>query len=459
MFRRYIMEILERKKPHIKKTEELALYGGPKTVKRFRGKEKSTIGVEEFMAVAKLWGYSSSTLKKIREIACREKDLPRPFFVRYYNPRPSQVKRMEEYASKLFKTKYALGVNSGTSALITAFAACGIGPGDEVIVPAYTFFATVAAVVAVKAIPVIAEINDTLTIDPEDIKKKITPQTKAVIPVHMSGFCCDMDSIMEIANTCSLSVIEDNAQSCGGSYHGKLLGTIGRMGCFSLSSYKITGAGEAGMVLTDEDLLYIRAQNQHDTAACWRPDRYASERFQGELFFGQNYRMSEFQGAIDNVQLKKTKAQAKRYNTNMQRIQNGLGDFRTTAIRRSNDIQGDVGYNLVLLAESPDKAEKLIEALQAEGIPAGGRGSKTAKDWHIYAYWEHVMEQKTATPEGCPFTCSYYKGKLPDYSPDMCPDTMDLICRAVFIRLSQWWTAEDCKKAVKAINKVCEILG
>ena len=354
---------------------------------------------------------------------------------------------------------YALGVNSGTSALNTAYVACGIGPGDEVIVPGYTFFATTAAVVTAKAIPVIAEVDDSLTLDPDDVARKITPRTKAIVPVHMGGKCCDMDRLLALAAEHDLFVIEDNAQACGGTYKGRLLGTIGNMGCFSISSYKISGCGEAGLVLTDDEWLYTRAQNQHDTAACWRPDRYATERQPGELFCGQNYRMSEMAGAVNLVQLKKTRAQAKRYNRNMRRVVGRLNPFRETVLRRSNDLAGDVGYSFVLFGKDVPATERLIETLRAEGVPASGRGSKTARDWHIYTYWEHILEQKTATPEGCPFTCPYHKGKLPAYSKDMCPRTLDFISRAVIIRIDQWWTAADCRHVADAINKVCGAMG
>jgi len=345
-------------------------------------------------------------------------------------------------------------VNSGTSALSAAYVGCGISPGDEVIVPGYTFFATAAEVVAVKAIPVITEVDDSLTLDPEDVERKITPQTKAIVPVHMAGNCSNMDAIMKIARKHGLKVIEDNAQACGGKYKNSFLGTIGDAGCFSLSTFKITGAGEGGMVLTDDEQIYIRATSYHDTAACWRPDRYAKERFPGELFCGQNYRMSELEGSVILVQLKKAKMQAERYNRNMRRVLNAVKRFRKVKPRRSNDINGDVGYDLVFLAETRELAGKLAEALQAEGVPAGARGTRTSRDWHIYAYWEHILEQKTPTSEGCPFTCPYYKGKLPDYSPDMCPRTLDLVDRALHISISQWWTVEDCMNVAKAINKV-----
>jgi len=136
----------------------------------------------------------------------------------------------------------------------------------------------------------------------------------------MVGNCSNIDAIMKIAKKHNLMVIGDNAQACGGKYKGKFLGTIGHAGCFSLSSFKITRAGEGGMVLTDDEMIYLRATSYHDTGACWRPDRYAKERFPGELFCGQNYRMSELEGSVILVQLKKTEAQAKRYNTNMRRV-------------------------------------------------------------------------------------------------------------------------------------------
>ena len=439
--------------------KELAVKGGKKTIMKFEAKDQPKIGLDEFMSLAETWGYSARTRERIKKILAKDKGGRNPHLTRYYNPRPSRVDRLEALARKTFGSKYALAVNSGTSALSTAYVACGIGPGDEVIVPAFTFFATTAAVITSKAIPVIAEVDDSLTLDPADVERKITPSTKAIVPVHMLGFCSDMRRIMKIARKHKLLVIEDNAQACGGTYRGKPLGTIGTMGCFSISTYKITGGGEAGLVLTDDEWLYVRAQNQHDTAACWRPDRYAKERRKGELFCGHNFRMSELEGSVNVVQLKKTKAQARRYNRNMQRIVKRLDDFADTRLRRSNDIEGDVGYNLALFAKDPQGALELDAALQAEGVPSRTRGPGSARDWHIYNYWEHILEQKTATPEGCPFTCPYYKGKLPDYSPDMCPNTLDLMARVVFVPVNQWWTAKDCRSVAAAINKVCGVLG
>jgi len=440
----------------------LAVNGGAKAITGFEAKQGGRglkVGLDEFIALADLWGYSEVAQDKIREILAAEDEQVNPQLARYYNPRPSRTAAMEARARELFGVNYALGVNSGTSALMAAYVACGIGPGTEVIVPGYTFYATAAAVVAAKGIPVIAEIDDSYTLDPEDVERKITPRTKAIVPVHMAGCCANMDAIMDIARRYDLIVVEDNAQSCGGKYKGRYLGTIGNMGCFSLSSYKVVGAGEAGLVLTNDEWLYIRAQSQHDTAACWRPDRYARERRPGELFCGENYRMSEMEGAVNLVQLGQMEAQAQRYNTAMRRVLAGLEEFPKTKPRRSNDPAGDLGYAIILTAESREAAGKLAEALKAEGVPAGARGTRSSRDWHIYSYWEQILEQKTATAEGCPFTCPYYDGPLPNYSPDMCPRAADLFDRAVWISVNQWWSENDCRNVAAAVNKVCRVYG
>ncbi len=456
------MEVQPAMSTSVVSEKDLAVNGGTKAIQGFEAKQSGwglKVGLDEFIALADTWGYSPQAQEKIRAILAEEEETVNPHLARYYSPRPSRVEMFEAYARKVFGVKHALAVNSGTSALMAAYVACGIGPGTEVIIPAYTFYATAAAVVAAKAIPVIAEIDDSYTIDPADVERKITPRTKAIAPVHMVGVCADMDAIMDIAQRHNLVVIEDNAQSCGGKYKGKYLGTIGNMGCFSLSTYKVVGAGEAGLVLTDDEWLYTRAQSQHDTAACWRPNRFAKERKPGELFAGENYRMSEMEGTVNLVQLQKMEAQAQRYNANMRRIVGALDHFSKTRLRRSNDIEGDLGYNIILISESREAAGKLADALKAEGVQAGARGTRGSRDWHIYSYWEQILEQKTSTPEGCPYTCPYYPGPLPAYSPDMCARSAELFDCAVFISVNQWWTESDCRNVAAAINKVCQVYG
>ena len=432
--------------------EQLAVDGGPKAVASYEGVAPPKIGVEEFMELADSWGFGDETKAAIRS-AIEQEDIASPMLTRYYNPRPSKVKALEELAAQLFDIPYVLAVNSGTSALNTAYVAAGIGPGTEVIVPGYTFFATIAEVVTARAIPVIADIDESLTIDPADVERKITPRTKAIVPVHMIGTCADMDPLMDIAWRHNLMVIEDVAQACGASYKGKRLGTIGDLGCFSISSYKITGGGEAGLVMTRDEFLHSRAQSNPDTAACWRPDRYAAERRPGELFAGYNYRLSELEGAVNLAQLRKMPDQVKRWQTAKRRITKQLRDFEGITPQQVRD-PGEVGNNLIFFALDSASAEKIATALNAEGVGAGSRGSKTARDWHIYAYWEHILDRKSATADGCPWTCERNAPFIPEYSADMCPRTLDLLSRAVFVSVGQWWTKGDCDRVAAAINKV-----
>ncbi|MEW6359050.1 MAG: DegT/DnrJ/EryC1/StrS family aminotransferase [Planctomycetota bacterium] len=410
---------------------------------------------EELMELIDLWNYSAETQGKIRELLLAEK-VPPPHLFRYnrYDPKSEgKVQQAERLFAETMGAKHALAVNSGTSALMAALAACGIGPGDEVLVPGYTFFASASVVVASRAIPVICEVNDSLNIDPEDMERKITPQTKAVIVVHMRGLCADMDEIMAVARRHELRVIEDVAQACGGSYKGRMLGTFGDCGCFSFDFYKIAMSGEGGFVITNDEFLHTRAQSWHDTAACWRPDRYARERMPGELFCGENYRMSELQGAVALAQIRKLKG----YLDGLRRAKKAVRDRLDLpggfSLRRQPDPAGDTAIAMIVFAPSPEKAKALIAALKERGVSAGGRFDATVRDWHIYSNWEHILERKTLTAEGCPFTCPYYKGALPDYHPDMCPKTLDFLSRSVHIGVSGSWNDAKCAEIAKTINE------
>ncbi|MCM8785789.1 MAG: DegT/DnrJ/EryC1/StrS family aminotransferase [Candidatus Omnitrophica bacterium] len=408
---------------------------------------------EELKEIIDLWDLKKEVKKEIFKLL--DKNPSSSFLFRYYVPenRENKVSQFEKEFSKKFNIKYCLAVNSGTSALISALIACGIGPGDEVIIPGYTFFATCSAILVAKAIPVIAEIDETLTIDPEDIEKKITKYTKAIIPVHMRGLPSNMDKIMEIARKYNLKIIEDCAQADGGSFKGKRLGTFGDAGCFSFDFFKIINTGEGGMVVTDDEKIYIRAQSWHDTAACWRPDRYARERMPGEIFYGENYRMSQIAAAIGLAQLNKLDNYLNKLRGNKKKLIEYIGEVKRVKYAPLNDPEGDCSTNLVFLTEKAEEAKKLMENLKKEKVSAGGIYDKDIRDWHIYKYWEHIIEKKTPTEEGCPFTCPYYKGELPNYSEDMCPKTLDILSRVVFIGISEAWKDRDIKEIAEKIKK------
>lgn len=412
---------------------------------------------EELKEIIDLWDLKKEVKEEIFKLLEKNPALSPAFLFRYYVPedKKDKVGQLEKEFAEKFRVKYALAVNSGTSALIASLVACGIGPGDEVIVPGYTFFATASAVVVAKAIPVIAEIDETLTIDPDDIERKITPQTKAVIPVHMRGLPCNMDKIMDIAKKHNLFVIEDCAQADGGSYKGKRLGTFGDAGCFSFDFFKIISTGEGGMIITNDEKIYIRAQSWHDTAACWRPDRYGRERMPGELFCGENYRMSQIHAAIGLAQLRKLDDYLNSLRKRKKILMEELKGLKRLKFAPINDIEGDCATNLILLSETGKEAKEILQKLQQEKVPAGGIYDKNIRDWHIYKYWEHIIEKKTPTEEGCPFTCPYYKGKLPQYSPDMCPKTLDILSRVIAIGINPNWKEEEVKEIANKIKRVC----
>lgn len=364
--------------------------------------------------------------------------LDRKYLFRYYGPEnyPSKVAQLEQEFAQKFNAPHALAVTSGTAALITGLIGAGVGPGDEVIVPGYTFFASCAAVVAARAIPVIAEVDASLTLDPADVKKKITPRTKAILPVHMRGVGCRMDAIMALAREHNLKVIEDVAQACGGTYQGRYLGTFGTAGCFSFQFHKIITAGEGGMILTADPQVYKRCMNYHDTGACWRPkaQRYALPSFAGELFFGVNYRMSELHGAVMRAQLKKLDHLLELMRRNKRLILEQLGAIEPFVLQTVPDPAGDAAICLILFAPDEQRAQQLVEKLKPDGITvktiqkAGG-----LPDWHIYSHWRHLIDKLTMTPEGCPFTCQYYKGPTPKYDEHLCPNTLNWLKRSVHL--------------------------
>ncbi len=411
-------------------------------------KQMCKYGRDELMALLDVFSVSDGAKAKIGAILADENPDAGNFF-RYYNPNSRTVEFEERFATHV-GSKYVLAVNSGTSALVTALVAAGVGPGDEVIIPAYTFFATCSAVVVAKAIPVIAEIDETLTISPESIEKLITPRTKAIIPVHMLGLPARMDRIMEIAKKHHLTVIEDAAQACGGQYKGKYLGTWGDLGCFSLDAYKLIGSGEGGIVITDSEVLSTRAQSWHDTAACWRPDRYGRERMKGELFCGENYRMNELSAAVALAQLAKLDwiigSDRKRFKQLKAMIRLPAGVRWIT----TNDDDGACGYALPMIFDDP---EFCVRAQKAKVI--GGNAldaTHGVRNWHMAWHWDHILEYKSSTADGCPFRCSHV-GQLRKYTFDSWPVTKGIIGRMGTVEVNQFMSDSDVEALAKKVTE------
>ncbi len=433
-------------------TEKLAIDGGPKAVPEL-GPFPTKIGAEELLEILDMWEFSPENRTKIRRLIESETNLKGPHLFRYYNPKPSKVAAAEKAMSDLVGTKYCLAVNSCTSALVASYRALGVGAGDEVIVPAYTFFATSATVASSNGIPVIVEVDETLCLDPEAVEAAITSRTKAIVPVHMRGAPAQMDAIMDIANKKGIPVVEDVAQAGGGSFGGKRLGSIGTMGCFSFDYYKIIVSGEGGFITTDDEWLYTRAQSWHDCAACWRPDRFAKERQEGELFCGENYRMSELEGAVALAQIRRADEMLTGYRRAKKQIKDSIENFPGLSFRRLTDEAGDTGICLVMFLPDADATRRATKYLKAEGVPAGGIYDSKIRDWHIFSYWEHILDKKTVASDGLPWS-ALPADELPDYSRDMCPRTLDLLSRAIMVDIDYNYSDKDCAAIAGGINKV-----
>jgi dTDP-4-amino-4,6-dideoxygalactose transaminase len=434
------------------KKESSVIEGTTKAVPKL-GPFPTKIGREELWEIIDMWDFSPGNKEKIKAVLDSDTNLQGPHLFRYYNPKPSRVAAAEQAMRELIGAKHCLAVNSCTSALVAAYRALGIGVGDEVIVPAYTFFATAATVVGVNAIPVIVEVDDSLNLDPEAVERAITPRTKAIAAVHMRGAPAQMDALLDLAKRKGLPLVEDVAQAGGGSFHGRRLGSLGTLGCFSFDYYKVAVSGEGGFVTTDDEWLYTRAQSWHDTGACWRPDRYARERREGELFAGENYRMSELEGAVALAQIRKTDAMLAGYRRAKKLIKDGIDKSPWVRFRRLTDEQGDTAICLILFLPNADVTHQAIEAMHAEGVPAGGVYDSKVRDWHIYTYWEHILDKKSVAKDGLPWSV-VPEGELPKYSRDMCPRTLDLLGRSIHIEINHNYSDEDCNAIALGINRV-----
>ena len=417
------------------------------------GPYPTKIGREELCEIIDMWDFDGDQKERLREIVLSASEVRGPHLFRYYNPKPSKVEAAEKAMRELVETEYCLAVNSCTSALVAAYRALGVGAGDEVIVPAYTFIATVATVVSANAIPVIVDVDESLCMAPEAVEKAVTRRTKAIVPVHMRGAPAQMDAIMDIAARKGIPVVEDVAQSGGGSFRGRRLGSIGRIGCFSFDFYKIIVSGEGGFLTTNDEWLYTRAQSWHDCAACWRPDRFAREQRKGELFCGENYRMSELEGAVAVAQIRKADRMLAGYRRAKKRIKDAIEPKAGLRWRHLCDEAGDTGICLVFFLKDAQTTQQALGAMQAAGVPAGGIYDKKVRDWHVYKYWEHVLERKCVASDGLPWS-AVPEGDLPKYSQEMCPRTLDLLGRAIMVDMDADYSDEDCDGIAHGINRV-----
>ena len=338
---------------------------------------------------------------------------------RYYGPDagPSKTAEFEDAFARQMGVQYARAVNSGTAALICALVGAGVGPGDEVIVPAYTWIATATSVVMLGAIPVLAEVDESLTLDPADVRRKITPLTRAIMPVHMRGAPADMAPLMAIAREHGLAVIEDVAQADGGSYQGKRLGSIGDLGCFSLQFNKIITTGEGGMITTNDRNAYIRASAYHDPTSVGMGRGFTAEEVPN--FAGQNYRASEFIGAVGLVQLGRLDGLLEAMRERKQRIKAGIQGIPGLEFRRIHDAQGDASICIIMFLPTPEKAQEFGKALSAENVGTWNLYHPDRTDLHVYAHWRQILEKGSHDGGKLPLGACLLQGRGELYQGDV----------------------------------------
>jgi len=291
-----------------------------------------------------------------------------------------KVYTLEKEFAKYSGSKYALATSSGTSSLVISAVASGLKPGDEIIVPAYTFVATYSSVIFVGLIPVLAEIDESLSLDPDDIEHRITRRTRAIMPVHMLGNSCDMDRIMAIAKKHKLLVLEDCCQAAGASYKGKKVGTIGNIGAFSLNFFKTINSGDGGFVITSDKDLYEKAFGMHDQGH--NANRTGVEIGSRNLL-GLNFRMNELTAAVALAQLKKLDKIVATLHEKRRLFKTLISKAQGFKFRILNDPEGDCGTLCTVIFDTKEKAAKVSGILGSKTVDQSG--------WHVYANMEHVL--------------------------------------------------------------------
>ncbi len=359
--------------------------------------------------------------------------------------------KFEKEWSKFTGSKHSLLMSGGgTAGLICALAGLEIGPGDEVIVPAYTFMASASAVLCVGAIPVIAEVDDSLMLDPVDVEKKISKRTKAIMPVHLLGLTCDMGKLMALANKYKLFVVEDACQASGVTYNGIKVGKIGHAGAYSFNYFKTITCGEGGAVVTDSKKVFERALVYHDSGANFRP---FAKKLSIPVFLGMQFRASEIMGAMLRVQLKRLPGILKDLRKIKNRISGELASAQNIYFVRSNDGQGEAGAGLHFQFENEKIARKFASAPGVAGTLPIDSGK------HVYSNWGPILEHRIGVTRATnPYFFAANKGLNMKYSKTMCPKTLDILRRSVRVGVNPEWKEKDIENKIRVIRKAGESL-
>jgi 8-amino-3,8-dideoxy-alpha-D-manno-octulosonate transaminase len=384
---------------------------------------------------------------------------------REYGPRPQGMCEQFEYAFRDFVgVKHALGVNSGTSALNVAMAALQIGPGHEVIVPGYMWISVISAVVHRGAIPVLCEIDDSFCLDPADLERKITSRTRAVVHVHMNGATGNIDKVRHIAQTRGLKLIEDCAQAVGGSFGGRRLGSFGDVAIFSFQFAKAMSTGEGGMIVTDDDELYLRCLAIHDVGYAQMPQGVATKGpIAPVATWGLGVMMTELQGALGVAQLRKLPTTIQKMGRAKARLIEALTDVPGIRLRRVDDKKGDIGAFLITLYRDEPTAAAMARSLIALGLRSGpgGRLVHHLPDWgfHLYYNIEPLVRKTGLADDGIPWTHPLNHASQYDYQKGALPQSDALMARAVVQAIPANCADNDVDAMVDMYRQSASLIG
>lgn len=359
-----------------------------------------------------------------------------------------KAKELEGMICDSLKVKHTHLVSSGTTALSTALASAGIGAGDKVIVPPFTFVASIEAVVLAGAVPIFAEIDETLTLSPSGIEAAIKqyPDIKAVNFIHMCGSMGHMDEVKAICDKHGIILLEDACQATGGSYKGQFLGTIGQVGALSFDSVKTISCGEGGAILTNDDSIYANAHQYSDHGH----DHIGLDRgAESHPIMGSNYRISEMNAAVGVAQWGKLDKILTTQRKNKKALKDALSEFNEVSFRTIPDESGDNAGFISIIMPTEARAIEVVKALGDESVPAVFYWY--ANNWHYLKNWQHIQQMKG--PAKLPIDLVDDADK-PDYTNIQTPISDGIMSRTFSMLINLSWSEEDIQFRINAFKKV-----
>ncbi len=357
-----------------------------------------------------------------------------------------KAREFEAEVCKFTGAKYAHAVSSGSTAVATALAAAGVGAGDEVIVPPFTYVASVEAVLFVGGIPVFAEIDETLCLSAEGIRKTLTPKTKAILMVHMCGGMADMDGIMEIVKEKNLVLVEDAGQAYGASYKGTKVGLFGKTGCYSFDFFKIATAGEGGVLVTNDEQAYKHADSYSDHGH----DHIGNNRgMEQHPIIGFNYRISELHAAVGLAQARRVPEVIRLNRKNKTLFASLLADIPGVSFSKLADPDGDSATFLNILLPDTDSAKEVVRVMNEKGI--AGFNYWYINMYHFINQWDHIKTLKSASK--LPI---HLLGQSQDYKTLDLPKSQEVVGRLISFGVRCTWKEEDVRELASRVRACIE---